>query len=117
LPIPYRHSRRRKVRSDGIIRHLLPEFCDTTAKYGLMCAKWMEPDELEFTMTKTDKSALASELLADLGKAANDVAKGARDPDELRAACDEMDRIREEIRKKHGVLDIGVPPIRVFRDS
>jgi hypothetical protein len=28
-----------------------------------------------------------------------------------------MDRIREEIRRKHGTLDIGVPAIRELRDS
>jgi hypothetical protein len=28
-----------------------------------------------------------------------------------------MDRIREEIRRQHGVLDIGVPAIRALRDG
>jgi hypothetical protein len=29
----------------------------------------------------------------------------------------EADKIREELRRKHGVLDIGVPAIRELRDS
>jgi hypothetical protein len=68
-------------------------------------------------MTSTQDSPPTSEQLADLHKAAENVTKGVRDPDEVRAACEEMDRIREEIRKKHGVLDIGVPAIRELRDS
>jgi hypothetical protein len=28
-----------------------------------------------------------------------------------------MDRIREEIFQKHGILDIGVPAIRELRDT
>jgi hypothetical protein len=62
-------------------------------------------------------TSLTPDLLADLQQAATNAAKGVRDPDEVRAACEEMDRIREEIRKKHGVLDIGVPAIRELRDS
>ncbi len=33
----------------------------------------------------------------------------------MRRACERMDRIREEIRAKHGILDIGVPAIRELR--
>ena len=32
-----------------------------------------------------------------------------------RRACERMDRIREEIRKSNGVLNIGVPAIRELR--
>ena len=42
-------------------------------------------------------------------------AKGIRDPENARKACAKMDRIREEIRARHGVLDIGVPAIRELR--
>lgn len=40
-----------------------------------------------------------------------------RDPELMRQACEEMDRISEEIRKQHGVLDIGVPAIRELREA
>jgi hypothetical protein len=42
--------------------------------------------------------------------------KGLRDPDAERGACERMDRMREEIRQKHGLLDIAVPSIRKLRD-
>jgi hypothetical protein len=39
------------------------------------------------------------------------------DPEISRRIRERADRIREEIRQKHGVLDIGVPAIRELRDS
>ncbi|MBI2809095.1 MAG: hypothetical protein HYX68_29280 [Planctomycetes bacterium] len=68
-------------------------------------------------MTVTDYSKISPDILADIATAAQDAANGTRNLREARAACEEMDRIREEIRKKHGVLDIGVPAIRELRDS
>jgi hypothetical protein len=62
-------------------------------------------------------STIPPELLTELREAAANAAKGVRDLKEIREACEEMDRIREEIRKKHGILDIGVPAIRELRDS
>jgi hypothetical protein len=62
-------------------------------------------------------SAIPANLMADLQDAVDKLAKGIRDPEEAKNACEEMDRIREEIRAKHGVLDIGVPAIRELRDS
>ena len=40
---------------------------------------------------------------------------GVRDPEEMRKACERMDRMREEVRRREGVLDIGVPAIRELR--
>jgi hypothetical protein len=62
-------------------------------------------------------SAIPAKLMADLQDAAEKAAKGIRDPEEAKKACEEMDRIREEIRAKHGVLDIGVSAIRQLRDA
>jgi len=42
--------------------------------------------------------------------------KGVRDSDAERRACERMDRMREEIRQKHGLLDIAVPSIRELRN-
>ena len=53
----------------------------------------------------------------ELQKAAEQAAQGIRDPDAMRQACENMDRIREEIFGRHGVLDIGLPAIRELRDS
>lgn len=43
--------------------------------------------------------------------------KGERDPVAAKKARERMDRMREEIRKKHGVLDFAVPTIRELRDQ
>jgi hypothetical protein len=52
---------------------------------------------------------------AELEEAIRRAMSGQRDPEAMRRACERMDRIREEIRQKHGVLDIGVPAIRELR--
>lgn len=62
-------------------------------------------------------SVIPPHLMAELQDAAENAAKGIRDPEEARRACEESDRIREEIRREHGILDIGVPAIRELRDS
>ena len=50
-------------------------------------------------------------------EAARIAMSNVRDPEVMRQACEEMDRISEEIRQKHGVLDIGMPAIRELRDD
>jgi hypothetical protein len=42
---------------------------------------------------------------------------GKRDPEAAKRSRERMDRMREEIRKKHGTLDIAVPYIRELRDQ
>lgn len=60
---------------------------------------------------------LPPELLAEVEEAADRAARGVRDPEIMRRACESMDRLREEIRRRHGVLDIGVPALRELRDG
>ncbi len=52
---------------------------------------------------------------ADLRDAIRRAMSGVRDPEIMRRACAHMDQVREEIRKEHGLLDIGVPAIRELR--
>jgi hypothetical protein len=61
--------------------------------------------------------AIPAELMAEMQKAADRAAKGIRDPEEAKRARENMDRVREEIRNEHGILDIGVPAIRELRDE
>ena len=68
-------------------------------------------------MNTTALSTLPPEALAELQEAADNAAKGVRDPEAMRRACESMDRIREEIRREHGVLDIGAAAIRELRDE
>ncbi|HVC95524.1 MAG TPA: hypothetical protein VND64_17650 [Pirellulales bacterium] len=58
-----------------------------------------------------------AELMAELQEAADRAAKGIRDPEAMSRTCERMDRIREEIFRKYGLLDIGVPAIRALRDT
>ena len=62
-------------------------------------------------------SVFTPEVMAELQEAAERAAKGIRDPETMRLACERMDRMREENACKHGVLDIGVPAIRALRDG
>jgi hypothetical protein len=55
--------------------------------------------------------------MLDLQHAADRAAKGIRDPEAMRQARENIDRIREEIFAKHGILDIGLRAIRELRDS
>jgi hypothetical protein len=50
--------------------------------------------------------------MAELRPAADRAAKGIRGPETMSKACARMDLLREEIRRRQGVLDIGVPAIR-----
>lgn len=54
-------------------------------------------------------------LRAEFEDAVRRATLGVRDPEAMRRACERMDRAREEIRREHGVLDIGVPAIRELR--
>jgi hypothetical protein len=60
---------------------------------------------------------IPDEVMAEMQEAAERAAKGVRDPKRMKRARQSMDRIREEIRKEHGLLDIGVPAIRKLRDE
>jgi hypothetical protein len=69
-------------------------------------------------MGATEPNSLISpQIMAELKAAADHAAKGFRDPEIMAKSCERMDRLREEIRQKHGMLDIGVPAIRELRDG
>jgi len=67
-------------------------------------------------MKNDDFETIPPHLMAELQEAADRAAKGIRDPEIMRQALESMNRLREEIRQKHGILDIAVPAIREFRD-
>ena len=68
-------------------------------------------------MSTERQTLIPPELLADMQEAVERAAKGIRDPERMRQSCARMDRIREDIRHEHGILDIGVPAIRELRDA
>lgn len=67
--------------------------------------------------TETKTTGIPDSLLAELQEAADRAAQGVRDPALMAKASASMDRLREEIRRKHGLLNIGVPAIRELRDD
>jgi hypothetical protein len=62
-------------------------------------------------------TGITPELLAEMQEAVRVAFSNVRDPEAMKRACERMDRISEEIRKEHGLLDIAVPSIRELRDS
>lgn len=68
-------------------------------------------------MRNSENNLLPAELAIAMQEAVANAVKGVRDPERIKRARENMDRIREEIRKEHGVLDIGVAAIRELRDQ
>jgi len=67
--------------------------------------------------TSESNNLIPPQVMAELQAAADRAAQGIRDPEIMLQACERMDRLREEIRRQHGILDIGVPAIRELRDG
>ena len=70
---------------------------------------------MTYMATAETTSVFPSEIRAELEEAVRRAMSGIRDKQAMHRACERMDRISEEIRQKHGVLDIGVPAIRALR--
>lgn len=68
-------------------------------------------------MKAVENNLVPPELAIEMREAVANAARGVRDPERIKRARASMDRIREEIRKEHGVLDIGVVAIRELRDQ
>jgi hypothetical protein len=57
------------------------------------------------------------EILADMKHAVELAMSGKKDPEFERRIHEEAAKIRDEIFRNHGYLDIGVPAIRELRDN
>ena len=68
-------------------------------------------------MKNGESTLIPASILADLDRAIQIAMTGVRDPDFERRIHAEAEQIREEVFRKHGVLDIGTPAIRELRDS
>ena len=53
----------------------------------------------------------------ELAEAIERLRKGIRDPEAMRRARERMDRLREEIFQKFGILNIAVELVREARDE
>jgi hypothetical protein len=69
-------------------------------------------------MDTTETAAgIPEEVKAELRQTLDDLVKGVRHPDKMKAACERMDRMREENRKLFGEQNIAVDLIRETRDQ
>jgi hypothetical protein len=50
-------------------------------------------------------------------EALEDLAKGTRRPEKMQAACERMDRLREENRQIFGEQNLAVELVRGYRDG
>jgi hypothetical protein len=57
------------------------------------------------------------EELAAMQAAIERAYQGIRDPEAMQRAYEGMDRIRQEIYERVGLMDVAVPAIRAFRDG
>lgn len=67
-------------------------------------------------MAETNGTSPA-DVMAELRAATDRAARGVRDPEIMRRACERMDRMREELRRRSGELDVAVNLIRESRDE
>jgi len=62
-------------------------------------------------------TSITTEAMVELQLAADRAASGVRDPEAMKRAVERMDRNREALRKKVGVLNVAVDLIRSVRDE
>ena len=67
--------------------------------------------------TTETATGISEEIKAQLPETLDDLVKGIRRPDKMKAACERMDRMREENRKLFGEQNIAVELIRQTRDQ
>lgn len=68
-------------------------------------------------MTAKDERVFPPEIHAQLEEAIRRAMSGVRDPGAMQMACERMDRMREQLRQKHGEMNIAVDLIRAVRDE
>ena len=68
-------------------------------------------------MNTTEITGIPEEIKAQLQETLDDLVKGIRRPDKMKAACERMDRMREENRRLFGEQNIAVDLIRETRDN
>ena len=62
-------------------------------------------------------ASIPPDLAVQFKEAVDDLMKGIRRPEKMQAACERMDRLREENRRLFGEQNIAVELIRQTRDQ
>ena len=65
----------------------------------------------------TGTTSISPEIMAQLREAADRAAKGIRDSNAMKQACERMDRMREELRNRIGTVEMAVDLIRDARNQ
>ncbi|HET6880266.1 MAG TPA: hypothetical protein VFI31_08930 [Pirellulales bacterium] len=63
------------------------------------------------------ETTVSPDVLQRLQERLERVAKGIRDPDEMREGAKNMDRMREELRQRIGIVNVAVELIRDARNQ
>ncbi len=67
--------------------------------------------------TSEPVASIPPDLAAQFQEAVGDLARGIRRPEKMQAACEHMDRLREENRRLFGEQNIALDLIRQTRDQ
>jgi hypothetical protein len=67
--------------------------------------------------TTATTTGIPPDLVAEFQEALDDLAKGIRRPEKMQAACERMDRLREENRQLFGEQNIAVELVRQAREE
>jgi hypothetical protein len=67
--------------------------------------------------TEAKPAGISPEAMAELEEVIARLMRGERDLVAMRRAAERMDRTREEIARRCGVVDFAVPTIRALRDG
>jgi len=68
-------------------------------------------------MSTETSNGIPPELAAALDEALRNAMTAHRDSEAMRQACDEQDRLREELRQKVGEVNLAVELVREVRDN
>lgn len=67
--------------------------------------------------TEAKPAGISPDAMAELEEVVARILRGERDPKAMRLAAERMDRTREEMRQRVGIVDIAVQLIREGRDE
>jgi hypothetical protein len=67
--------------------------------------------------TEVETHVIPEELLIEMRERALRAARGIRDEDDVRKACERMDRMREELRERIGETQLAVELVREARNQ
>jgi hypothetical protein len=70
------------------------------------------------TIEKNDPGVIPPDILADMKEATRQAAAGGvKDPELLRRIAERSEQVRQEILRKHGVLNVAVDFVREAREE